>query len=607
MVPLESPSIFFNLTKHNLKPFESIFKMGIKHIPKPQDTTQDEVHAELDHYIDKICWKDHFNGETNEASDKSLRLPNVPFPVNKIPVDISNTKRILQTKIDNHFKKHPTRKVFDCTKQLRDYLLKNPDIRLVLSDKNLGLIAIETTKYHELVMNHLSSNKYTLIGKNDRHLWFQPFASNTRSRFENILRIIQKTEHDEGIQRFARYYSSYQDWKIPKFHVLPKLHKLADPLRMIDSLTSRPIVGAVDWYTTPVSIILSKKLRVMVSRESHVAKNSFHVLLEIERFNLSQTTQNQQFCIVTLDVKDLYTNIDINTLKTILDNRSGNTYLSSLMEFICRHNYFEYNSHVYRQDNGIAMGTNAAPELANLYLVEMLDRHVMNHRYVALYQRYLDDVLLFWTGPKIELIMLLKQVSNKDIGLAFTLSSSRTKLDYLDICIVKNRDRIEHYTHQKILNKYGYISRMSCHPPHTFSGFIKGELTRYAMNSSNKAFYGVTKTLFYKRLLQRGYQRTYLNALFKSHRYSAKFKTAAPAKSRLITNFAIRYSFKPNLQKIPRSIKTFGDFFWAKRFGSHETRTAWRRSRNLYDVLCSSSLTTPQAEYLKQFGPVSTI
>ena len=60
-----------------------------------------------------------------------------------------------------------------------------------------------------------------------------------------------------------------------------------------------------------------------------------------------------------MDLKRLY--------KTIL-SRTRDPMLVEILEFICNNNYFIYGQDIYKQNNGIAMGTNVAVRCANLYL-----------------------------------------------------------------------------------------------------------------------------------------------------------------------------------------------------------------------------------------------
>lgn len=593
-IPSSSPNIFFNLTSHNLDQFQSILNLGIKHIPCPIDTNADEVKKDVESFINKIAWKEYFSAKNfhiDSTFDPTFKLPSKHFPFSTpnqhLKVKTELLKAVLMFEKSNKDNTTPRK---NPTIELSKFLNNNPDIRLVLSDKNLGVVAIPTIQYNNLVMNHLQSDKYQLIGPN-HSLFFQPFNQRLSRDFLQIMNLIVENELNPDIIKYAKHYRSYHNWKIPNFHVLIKLHKGLNPLK------SRPIVSAVNWFTSPVSKILSKKILPLFQNQSHVAKNSMEVGYSIAEFNLLPRNHRKKY-LVTLDITDLYTNIDLTRLQQLLTNHDP--YFAKLMNFVCDNNYLSYHNSVYKQTNGIAMGTNCAPELANFYLLKLLDPILIENSNVSLYKRYLDDLFFMWNGSSSELANLVTNL-RLSTGLGFTMNASKKSVDFLDLKIFYQNEYLEHCTHQKQLNKYGYISPASCHPKHTFSGFIKGELTRYAINSSKLEFYLITKRLFYQRLLNRGYQRRFLDMIFKKHKYQSRYASSRQKPDEtLTTTLSLRYSFNRNLQNLSRTLKVRSNYFTRKFLPEHNTRISWKRSRNLFDILCSSPLTAAQALYLTQ-------
>ena len=79
-------------------------------------------------------------------------------------------------------------------------------------------------------------------------------------------------------------------------------------------------------------------------------------------------------------------------------------------------------------------------------------------------------------------------------------------------------------TFQKPLNKYLYIPFESFHPSSNKKAFIKGELMRYARNSSSFKSFSETRDRFWKRLRLRGYPFAFLLPLFREIRYSDRKK-----------------------------------------------------------------------------------
>ena len=81
----------------------------------------------------------------------------------------------------------------------------------------------------------------------------------------------------------------------------------------------------------------------------------------------------------------------------------------------------------------------------------------------------------------------------------------------LDLHISIQNDSLRLRTHQKDVNAYLYPHAESNIPPSIKKGFIKGELIRYARNSSLLSSYSLIKQCFFARLLSRGYRLQYRN------------------------------------------------------------------------------------------------
>jgi len=69
-----------------------------------------------------------------------------------------------------------------------------------------------------------------------------------------------------------------------------------------------------------------------------------------------------------------------------------------------------------------------------------------------------------------------------------------------------------------------YVYHESFHPPSNKKAFIKGELMRYARNSSTFRSFNETRQLFWKRLRLWGYPATFLLPVFREINYSNRSK-----------------------------------------------------------------------------------
>ena len=97
----------------------------------------------------------------------------------------------------------------------------------------------------------------------------------------------------------------------------------------------------------------------------------------------------------------------------------------------------------------------------------------------------------------------------------------------------REMNALQFCTFQKPLNKYLYIPFESFHPASNKRVFIKGELMRYARNSSNFTTFANTCEPFLKRLRLRGDPYHFLLPLFREVKYSNRIKWLKKSKRAL--------------------------------------------------------------------------
>jgi hypothetical protein len=514
------------------------------------------------------------------------------------PLKLTN---LLEDMIEQFDDIHPASNSSDPTKNLTEFIQNNPQIKIVASDKNLGMAAFDIEDYNEMVLSHLTSNNYLLI--NTDSTLAPPFNEafmRTRRNLERLIaKMILNDSADYDTIKTLKSFLKNAKPSLPCFHVLPKLHKMVNNNPIIPS---RPIVGATDWYTTPVSKFLSKILRPIVKREKHIATNTLDVVQSLFDFNYFHQHHLEDplrpILIVTMDISSLYTNIHLDRLQLLV--REKNPELEDTINFINSHNYFQYDGKTFKQKDGIAMGTNAAPEIANYYLLHLLDPAITSKAQVKLYRRFLDDLLLFWNGTLDEFLVFYNYLNQLIPGITLTYKISNEANEFLDLRIAissfgNTKPTVSFSTHQKTLNKYAYISPKSCHPIHTLKGFIHGELTRYSTNSSSKFYYDSTKELFRKRLLARGYSRKFLNPIFKKHKYFQHKPVRAPEPQ---LNMSLRFSFRNRLPFLGYRIKRTTRIYLPKLIPETQFIISWKKSPNLFHKLCKSKLTTKQSQII---------
>ena len=179
--------------------------------------------------------------------------------------------------------------------------------------------------------------------------------------------------------------------------------------------------------------------------------------------------------------------------------------LVQLARLVLENNYSssEFSSDIFHQEYGIAMGTPFAITVANAFMYlhekDIVERY---SSYLNLYKRFIDDNLAIWDGPKDTLLEFLDNLGSKTDRIKLTYCICDSSISFLDLFLYRDiSSNVLHFpTFQKPLNKYLYIPFEPFHPSSNKKAFIKGELMRYAINSSSFASFAETREKFWKRL-----------------------------------------------------------------------------------------------------------
>lgn len=582
-------SEFTNYTKVDLSKVSKVLGYGLKFIPPP---SKDIDYASIEQYIEdainKACWKYHFreleygNNITDTSYNPKLNSISItPYPKqHQITSCLPQISTIFRMRIQKIISNTPKIK-FECHPSFID--LKNlskttPETIIRATDKNLGLVALDTLEYHKLIMDHLSDIKtYECLGLMSDNV-------------DNIIDIINRNHR--SMKRLV-INPSRQELKlindigrdVPKFHVLPKIHK--SPMK------GRPIVGAVNWVATPFSRILDQRLQIHLSHEIHnsILKDSSDLISRWSKISFDPTKQ----FLVSFDVTSLYTNID--TAKAVDIIEPLDIKLAQLAFFIMNSNYFEYRGLLYKQLEGIAMGTNCAVSIANLYMSK-IDYILRSYKGVTDYIRFIDDIGFIFTGSRQELDDLITFSQTICAGIQFTTVISKESLDILDLTFYPIDGKLEFKTFQKLMNKYLYLPFFTHHPKSTISGFVKGELNRYKRTNSSIDNMKALVQLFFSRLKLRGYPKAYLNNILYIFRNPNPKKILSRDNDSIY--ITLPYIRSPRVYAILKYIKSPDNIL---REIASDIIPVWTTTTSIAGIVLKSNLSTEQIKYINNELP----
>lgn len=566
--------------------FLDMVKNGSKHIPIPKDISNEYIYSNIKKFVNNCLWSYYFKDEPEDptfdpkfhvkkGTPFNLKLLNENAPIFK-PLQKMKT---LTKMFMYHFK--PRQQTPNGLKLLNHWLKQNALHVITLSDKNLGFTIMDIKSYETASLIHLSNPKvYQKITTSNTDFRNMVFFKEIVDNYLNLLDEIPLPPN------LRKYLEANRQFSLPKFHILPKIHKQKIPV------PTRPIVGSLNWITTPFSKVLDVLIQPLLKNQDFILKNSNQLTQDLLQ-KFPRLTSNQ--LLVTLDIESLYTNIDLNQLELLL--LSENETLSKMCQFITKNNYFSFGNDIYKQIDGLAMGTNAAVNLANYYLAKLLDPHIGSHSKVRYYKRYIDDLFFIWEGTESDLLDFKYSIDKLIPNIRFTCSHSPSSINFLDLTIFSTNEELHYKVFHKEISKYLYLTPKSFHPRQTLKGMIVGEILRYQRNSSHECYFRQSKRDFYIRLLKRGYSDRFLSSIFLKYQWDSK-KDRTQEKKRVLP-LVLPFSLRPGYQSLCLSLKEELKHI-EYLLPQYRCLLAYSKSNNLSQILCKSSLTPEQIDYLKK-------
>lgn len=459
-----------------------LLKYGLKFCPTPTQSNSDQLNRDINDFCRKLRLKSFFhNKETfpdmSLVKNKSHFDPgmggNRDLDTMTSFVQLLCTNSRVDGEICTNLKKNQYRSM--------NSLKHNTNIIIKEADKGSALVLMNRDYYQNCILNLLNdTTTYIEVSENKDHAVINKIKR-LSIKFNNVL---TKKEKD---------YITNFDYKTSQFYGLPKVHKSDQIKNMISSdsgevisvlnptdLNFRPIVASTQCPTNRLSELLDKILQPLQIYVKSYIKNTVHFL------NKLPLTVKTSDTFITFDVSSLYTNIThdlglealnywMNKYPEILD-RFDKEFVLEGLSLVLRNNYFQFNGKNYLQQTGTAMGTRVAPCYANLtlgYLEERLYQKLEDvlgeeskNEITKYYFRYLDDIFCIWNNDLGNYGILFDILQNLDDKLNFTCDQKGRNVNFLDVNVQTNDNRIVTDIFYKITDTKQYLDFRSYHPRH---------------------------------------------------------------------------------------------------------------------------------------------
>ena len=446
-------------------------------------------------------------------------------------------------------------------------------------DKGVGCVIIDEKDYYEkldLIVN--DNTRFTKLNYKVEASTIK--EGKTAPWIEKEKQVIYYcSTYLKSIVDKSTYWRVYPQGSQPgRLYGMAKIHKPNCPMRPVLSAIGTPEYSLAKW--------LEDKLKPYLVDPFSVKSSA----LFIEE--LSTIKPNPSDICVSFDIKSLYTNVPLKeVIKDIItvvydksakssffqDNKISKTVLKNML-IHCSEPIFLYKQEVYKQSDGVAMGSPLAPLLAN-WFVSKIEKNILSdirhRRYKpTLYRRYVDDVFAVFRSHK-DRDEFFEVLNKAHKNLKFTMESSTTNnmLPFLDISISIQNETFTTKVYRKPSNTHILMNYKCVAPTKWKSSLVKCLLNKDYRISSSHEFFIEEVAQIETILTQNDYPKSMFQNVIKdfvefhnidSENFKANVKKPDESKQHDTTEkvfFTIPYLGKPSIRlqnHIKKEIKNYG-------------------------------------------------
>ena len=528
---------FHDLTPNKSAPrnAKSLLGLGPKFICTPKFTTG-SIFASYDRLEVDFHRRVFFAGDADSGNDtiQDDSSSSIPPPESKlfvrsnwrpdlldIPDWVSARLSKFYVRVQRLFtKKQAASNILPFQERLLETLAKDPIHLYPLADKGLGPCAVLYEQYVEDCLVHLlNTSVYEQLSEEEAR-------EATTTLKAQILQWLEDFEHVVGpkVAEFIEHHmNSNASSPYGQFYIMYKIHK---GIGKDGRWPTRPVCSDVTSIPHALGKWVTEMLLPIAKDQPSYFKDSFVLKALLDKLILPPNAR-----LFTADATSMYTNIkteaalqEIGTF--ITEHQAEYPHLDAeaviaALHLVFKNNIFALGDTYWRQTSGTAMGTPPAPAWATIFYAlherKMVPRWASN---LLFYKRFIDDVIGVWlTDPDPEKDRELWESFCKDMdswhGMEWECKTPSTSVDFMDLTITIDNNRLVTTLYEKDLNLYLYIPPFSSHPRGVFTGTISGQILRIRRLCTFKTDADERIKEFLSRLLARGHSADNLLPLFK--------------------------------------------------------------------------------------------
>ena len=377
---------------------------------------------------------------------------------------------MIKRKFFSTFERYQNVKLHNNDQEVIDKLMKNKSLVFLRQDKGRGVVIMDKCKYIEKSSTFLEGPQFVKLSTDPT----KPFQSKVQRTLLSMKKAFDK-------RTYKKLYPSASHPGL--FFATGKVHKLDGKKQDVDLLPLRPVISNIGTATYEVSKYVSDLI-------SPLAKGKYTIESTKDFINkLKCKSIKPGYQMVSFDVTNLFTNIPLNfTINIILDKiykekliktTLKRDELRKLLELCTKEMHFSFNDVIYKQVDGVAMGSPLGPVLANVFMVELENQLIpkMSEK-VSLWERYVDDTFTFIKENEIENVKNVLNTFHKDIKFTHEVEKNGN-IAFLDVSVNKKEDgSFQTKVYRKKTDTNLYVNWMSFAPKAWKIGTLKGLFRR---------------------------------------------------------------------------------------------------------------------------------
>ena len=214
----------------------------------------------------------------------------------------------------------------------------------------------------------------------------------------------------------------------------------------INDLPLSSIISNIDAASYQLAKYLAKLLSPLSTSEYTVANNT-EFINHVKRMNIPK-----DHSFISFDVKLLLTYVPLDYTTNVILRRIYNeneihtnikrSEMKELLLLCTKNIHFTFNSDIYQQCHGVAVGSPMGTVIAGIFMVE-LERTLLPRltEYMTRWKRYVNDTIATIKLTSIDHVLMILKTFHKDIKFTYQLEINK-KISFLDVLLIRKNDTL---------------------------------------------------------------------------------------------------------------------------------------------------------------------